>query len=573
MILSSLVNTYPRERVTLLTLLPQALLSALPIITALTLLMAFKLPASRSMPPSYLVAALLALLFWDLPLPWLLAATVNGFLTALSILVIVFGALLLLNTLKRSGSIATIGAGIFSITPDRRIQALILAFGFATLIEGASGFGTAGALTAPLLVGIGFPPLCAAIITLIGHAPAVSFGAVGTPILGGVGAVLDTPEVHQELAIPFMDWITKDVATWNANFHFLGGALLIPFILILYLTTYFGEKGEEKRGLEVWPLALLAGLSFALTQNLMARFTGPELPSMVGGMAVIFVVGLLAANRVLLPSGSWDFPEEKDWMEEWRGTVERDSPEEVMPQLKAWQPYIIIFLLLFLTRIGDLGLKDYFYAPLLTWSNLFGTDLSFEWRWLYNPGLFPFLPVTVYAWFFYKISKREIINIGRTTIMQIVPATTAMTFAIAMAQLMMHSGNNPLQMEGMLPTLSQASAHLFQDAFPLISPWIGVLGSFISGSNTISNILFSGYQYEVAQSLNLSRTLMVALQSSGAAIGNIITIHNVVAVLTVVGSLGREGRVIGRNLFPLFLYLMVVGIVGVISFYLYPHLF
>lgn len=556
----------------MLPLVPRAILSALPIIVALTLLIRFQFPASRSMPPSYFITVLLVSIFWQLPFSWVFAATLNGILTALSILLIVFGALLLLNTLKISGSLSTIGAFIYSLTPDRRIQALILAFGFATLIEGASGFGTAGALTAPLLVGIGFPPLAAAMITLMGHAPAVSFGAVGTPILGGIAAVLDTPEVHEELTVPFLEWITGDVAVWNANFH-LFGALIIPPIIILYLTTYFGREKEVKRGLEVWPIALLAGFSFTLTQNITARVTGPELPSMMGGIMVLILLGFLTQKKLLTPADPWDFPPEKDWHEEWRGAVKTDPPVMKMSVLWAFMPYLLIFLLLFLTRIEDLGMKRYFFSPQLYWPALFGTELHFSWRWLYNPGIFPFLPVTFMAWFYYRLSPQQVLRISLGTLKQILPATVAMVFAVAMAQIMMHSGNNPLQLEGMLPSLATASLHLFSGAFPLISPWIGVLGSFLSGSNTVSNILFSGYQYEVAGNLNLSRTIMVALQSTGAAVGNIITIHNVVAVLTVVGALGREGLVVKRNLLPLVFYLSLVGLMGLFAFYFYPGIF
>lgn len=556
----------------MLPLVPRTILSALPIVLALTLLIRFQFPASRSMPLSYLLAALLSLLFWQLPMAWVLGATLNGVFTAFSILLIVFGALLLLNTLQVSGSLSTIGAIIYSLTPDRRIQALILAFGFATVIEGASGFGTAGALTAPLLVSIGFPPLCAAIITLMGHTPAVSFGAVGTPILGGVAAVLDNPEIHGELPLPFMEWITQEVAVWNANFHFFGGALLIPLLLILYLTTYFGEKGEGRRGLEVWPVALLAGFSFALTQNLTARVSGPELPSMFGGMVVLALLGFLAYKRRLTPSQPWDFPQKGEGTE-WQGRVKPEPPGMKMSGWRAFWPYLLLFFLLFLTRMGDLPIKDIFFSPLLSWPGLFGTTLDFQWRWLYNPGIFPFLPVTLYAWYFYRLSFSEMRQVSQMTFQQILPATTAMVFAVAMAQIMMHSGNNPQELEGMLPSLATASVQMVGRAFPLISPWIGAFGSFLSGSNTVSNILFSGYQYQVAENLDLSRTLMLALQSTGAAVGNMITIHNVVAVLAVVGALGQEGLVIKRNLLPLFLYLILVGILGLVAFSVYPRLF
>lgn len=551
----------------------RSVLGSIPIIIALVLMVGYRLPAVKAMPAAWIAAVFLGVFLWQMPANWVAGATVNGILTAFSILVIVFGAILLLNTLKESGALSTISAGFSGITSDRRIQALILAFGFATLIEGASGFGTPAALAAPLLVGIGFPPLAAAIVSLIGHAPAVSFGAVGTPILGGVAAALDSPGIHQELSIPFTQWITGDITIWNAAFHFVGGALVIPFLVVLYLTFFFGSNGEWKRGLEVWPVTLIAGLIFAVAQSITAWLVGPEIPSMVGGLMVMVVLSFLAHRRILMPAKSWTFPDEDNWPHSWRGTVKPDLPEMKMGLSMAWMPYLLVTALLLITRLEQLGLRAHFLAPEIRFHRIFGTDLSWVWNWAYNPGIFPFMIVSVICWFIYRIDRHRALGTVKTTIRQLLPATVAMASAVAMAQVMMHSSQNALGVDGMLISMAMASAELFQGVFPLISPWIGALGSFISGSNTVSNIIFSGYQYEVASTLGLSRTLMVALQSTGAAVGNILSIHNVVAVLTIVGCLGREGIVIRRNFLALAIYLLFIGGLGFLFLALNPSLF
>ncbi len=547
----------------------RALLGALPIVLALILLVKLRMPAVKAMPVAWAFAVFLAGFFWQVPLSWLIGSTLYGILTALNILIIVMGAILLLNMLKASGALATISAGLSGITEDRRIQALVLAYGFALLIEGTSGFGTPAALAAPLLVGLGFPPLAAAIVALIGHAPGVGFGAVGTPILGGIGAVI----TGEELPVSLLQWLTGDISWLSAAFHILGGGFLIPLALILYLTWFFGEQRSIRRGLEMWPLALIAGLVFVLVQNLVAYFLGPELPSMLAGAAVMVVISFLARQKILTPKNTWDFPPTDNWPWEWQGTVKSSGQEASMPLLKAWLPYIMVMMLLIVSRLEFLGLRKYFLKPRLTMDNILGTELTWEWTWLYNPGIFPFILVALLCPLLFRIDRKDYQEAIKSTIRQLAPACLAMCSSVAMAQVMMHSGHNLLGVEGMLISMAQASARIFGSFFPLVSPWIGLLGSFMSGSNTVSNIIFSGYQFQVAGELSLSRTIMVALQSAGAAVGNTITVHNVIAVLTVVGCLGREGIVIRRNFFLAFCYVMTLIISAMLFFKFFPDLF
>ncbi|HKJ64477.1 MAG TPA: L-lactate permease, partial [Desulfopila sp.] len=169
----------------------QALLAATPIILAAVLLVGLHWPARRAMPVVYLAAAGIALFFWEMSLTRILASTLQGIMVTAAVLWIIFGAIMLLNTLQNSGAISTIRAGFTNISPDRRVQALILAWLFGCFIEGASGFGTPAAIAAPLLVAIGFPALGAVMVGLMIQSTPVSFGAVGTPIIIGVNTGLD----------------------------------------------------------------------------------------------------------------------------------------------------------------------------------------------------------------------------------------------------------------------------------------------------------------------------------------------------------------------------------------------
>jgi len=549
----------------------RALWAGVPIALALILLVPLRRPAYQAMPLAWLAAALIASVLWRMPMTWIVAATVNGVLTAMTILVIVFGALLLLNTLRKAGALSVISASLLQVTTDRRIQALLIGFGFATLVEGTSGFGTPAALAAPLLVGIGFPPLAAAATALIGHAPAVSFGAVGTPILGGVGAALDVAHVREALPVPFLAWITGDITVWNANFHFLGGALIVPLLVVTSLTVWFGRRGEWKRALEAWPMALAAGTAFAVTQNALARLTGPELPSIGGGLAAMLVVVLFAQRRWLQPKVGWGFPDDASG-----GGARARSPGEPagsMSLLWAWLPYVLVIVLLLVTRLVWLPFRELFVAPSITWPGILGTELTWSWDFLYSPGVFPFTVVAAASWGLFRMGLPKIRRSVVVTVRQLAAASLAMGAAVAMAQIMMHSGNNALGVDGMLVSLADASARLVGGAFPMVSPWIGALGSFMSGSNTVSNIIFSGYQYQVAAELGYSRTLVVSLQSAGAAVGNIMTVHNLVAVLAVVGGLGKEGLLLRMNALAFVSYLLAVGALGMLAVWLFGAVF
>jgi lactate permease len=172
------------------------------------------------------------------------------------------------------------------------------------------------------------------------------------------------------------------------------------------------------------------------------------------------------------------------------------------------------------------------------------------------------------------MSKDTVKETWKTSIQQVIPAAIALTFAIAMVQVMLTSGNNASGEVGMMVALSNVTADIFQGVWPIFAPFIGILGAFMSGSNTTSNILFSGFQFGVADQIGMSRLIIVGLQVVGGAAGNMICIHNVVAACTTVGVLGKEGKVIRTNVIPAALYAVVAGIIAYVSMYIFaPGLF
>ncbi len=217
----------------------QALLAALSIIVAAVLLVGFRWPARRAMPVVYITAALIAFFAWQMPGMRILASTVQGLIISISILWIIFGAILLLNTLKHSGAVAAIRRGFTDISPDRRVQVVIIAWLFGSFIEGASGFGTPAAIAAPLLVALGFPALAAIMLGMMIQSTPVSFGAVGTPILIGIPAGLKDESIVRSITAAGSNWdqFLQAITSQVAVTHAIVGTL-IPLFMVMMMTRY-----------------------------------------------------------------------------------------------------------------------------------------------------------------------------------------------------------------------------------------------------------------------------------------------------------------------------------------------
>ncbi len=552
-----------------------ALIAFLPILTAIVMMVVFSLPAKKVMPGAWFMAAIIAYFIWGVEIRHILASTIFGFLSAFNILIIVFGAILLLNTLKKDGAMAVISRGFYGISKDRRIQAIIIGWFFGSLIEGAAGFGAPAALAAPLLVGLGFPALAAATITLVFNSTAVSFGAVGTPIIGGLSAALKDTVVLQlgeQAWLPFL----QEIGIWSAILHFIVGSF-VPLMALCLLTTFFGprEKRGLKYGLQAAPFAIFSGLAFTIPYLLTALFLGPEFPSLVGALVGLPIVLLAAKNNFLTPKEPWDFPPKEQWENGWKEleskTIENTQKDEkeksTIPLWLAWTPYFLIILILIITRIPGLGLKNILLAQVIRWADILGTGINYSLPYLYLPGIIPFVLVAVIAAFIFQMSFKRVKQAWAATFRQLSGAAIALFFVIAMVQVMAQSGVNLKGLEGMIMTMASAAAQVMGGIWLIASPFIGALGSFVSGSNTVSNILFASFQYEVAMYLGISTVIVLALQNIGGAVGNMIAIHNIVAVCAVVGLVGVEGIIIRRNFVPLVIYTLAVGLLALVVVY------
>ncbi|MEF8779480.1 MAG: L-lactate permease [Haloferacaceae archaeon] len=565
-------------------------LAAVPLLIAGVLLVGFLWPATRAMPVAWIAALVVGYFVWDMPVDWLGAASIVGVMTAIQILWIVFGALLLLYTLMQAGAFDRINQGFAAVSDDRRVQIVLVGFFLATFIEGSAGFGTPAAVVAPLLLGLGFPALAAVVAALIGHIIAVTYGAVGTPIIVGIQdplASVESTKAAIEASGMTVPEYALQVAAWAATYHALVG-FVMPLFAVGMVVYFFGDPDDRSLApaWEVAPLALFAGISFAIPYWLAAWFLGGEFPALIGAMVggAITISALRAGY--FEPDSEWEFPPREEWPTHWVGTIEpggSNAEPDAAPDggedislLSAWTPYIALVVLLVVTRVVDdiaaFLQRDVFITQ---WSEIFGTTLSGSVSWAYVPGFWLVVSALI-AIPLFGMNGDQVKAAWREAGEKLVAPLIALIFVIAMVQVMLQSGAHPGAPEAgsMIQALATFTADVLGAAYPFVSALIGALGAAMAGSNTVSNITFGGFQFEAAQALGLPTQIIVGAQAVGGAIGNLIAIHNVVAALATVGLVGQEGRVMRLNLIPLLYYSIMVGFLAMLfSYVLFPGLF
>ncbi|MBI4265204.1 MAG: L-lactate permease [Acidobacteria bacterium] len=545
-----------------------AILALLPIVVVAVLLVILRKPASKVMPLAYLTCIALAAGIWGVPTVQIAAATANGLIVMLTMLYIVFGALLLLNTLQEGGALRTIRRGFTDITADRRVQVIIIAWLFGSFMEASAGFGTPAAVAVPLLVGLGFPGLAAVTAGMIIQSTPVSFGAVGLPILLGVHTGLSgDASIQQFAAQAGYAWgdFLKLIAVKVATLHVIVGTL-VPLIVVTVMTRFFGPNRSAAEGLRLWKFALFAAVSMTVPYFAAAYLLGPEFPTLLGSLTGLFVVISAARRGFLMPhrSQAWEFAPRSSWPKTWTGTLEvRDVGHRTgtMGMGKAWAPYLTVAVLLLATRVSVLPFGAWLQAWNITWPNIFGTEISASVQPLYLPGTI-FILASLAAFVMHRIDFSSYKQSWQTSLRITASASAALVFTVPMVQVFINSGGGAAGYERMPIALADGAAALAGSAWPFFAPFIGGLGAAVAGSNTVSNMMFSLFQFEVGQRIGVDPTWIVALQAVGGAAGNMICVHNVVAACAVIGLLGREGFVLRLTLLPFVYYALLAGAVG-----------
>ncbi len=538
----------------------QLLASLTPVISVMLFLVLLKMPASRAMPISMVMTGLAAVFIWQMDTTILGASVVEGLLSALTPLSIIFGAVFLLNTLKYSGAMDTIRAGFTNISADARVQVIIICWLFGSFIEGSAGFGTPAAIGAPLLVLLGVPPIAAAVVALIADSTSVSFGAIGLPVLFGMeqglmqGGVSMAAEQIAQHGTSFADY-AQFIALHMITIDLITGTL-IPLVLVSVLTGFFGRNKSFKEGLAIWKFALFAGLAFTVPAWLINFFAGPEFPSVIGALVGMAVVIPVARKGLLLPETPWnDFAENDN--QEGKAKIETKAQ---FSQVAAWTPYIIMAGLLVLSRTVA-PLKSWLTSFNISWTNLLGTELKAGFATLYAPGAF-FVLVCILGFVLFKMKSPAIKESITVSCKSMLPTIISLGASVPMVKIFLNSGTNEAGLQSMPVALADMLAGSMGAIWAWMSPIVGIFGAFLSGSATFSNMMFSGLQYSVADNIGMNHALVLALQGIGANAGNMMCVMNVVAAATVVGMAGRESEIIRKTMPVALGYALIAGTIA-----------
>jgi lactate permease len=519
--------------------------------------------------PSTLAFALAALLTYIIRIAFFKtnanlahAAILSGLLQALTPISIVFGAIFFFVALERSGAMQTLTLWLDGVSRNPVAQLIIVGWSFIFLIEGASGFGTPAALAAPILVGLGFPPLRVAVLCIVMNTVPTSFGAVGTPNWFGFGS-LGLAE-SQLLEIGLKAALMHAVA-----------AVIIPVIALRLVVDW----KEIRRNLLFVELAIFSSV---LPMAAVAAFNY-EFPSVVGGAIGLLLTIFLAKHGVGLAEDNASTA----------GLVTPGSQSTSGPRnpeastlhradvLRALTPLIATVGILLVTRIPFLGLRQlltseansisiplgklgvFSLSPSLVFQlrGILGEDLHWSHALLFVPSILPFFVAALIALMLYRCPWSVYRDVAGETFTRLRNPVIALFGALIFVQLLKIDGER-----ASTKILGDALATGTGGLWIYVAGFLGALGSFFSGSATISNLTFGPIQLRIAQDLGVSPTTMLAVQSVGGALGNMVAIHNIVAVCAVLGLKDQEGAILKKTFLPTLAYGIILAIVAGIWF-------
>ena len=503
--------------------------------------------------PSYIALPIVALLIYVIKIAYfgddfmlLNATAASGLVSTLTPITVIFGAIMFNRMMETTGCIDIIRKWLANINPNPVAQLMIIGWAFAFMIEGASGFGTPAAIAAPILMSLGFNPLKVAIFTLVMNSVPVSFGAVGTPTWFGFAPLNLTPENILE------------IGRQTGIMHFFAG-FIIPVIGLSFIVPW----AEIRKNIVFVYISILA----CTLPYVALAMINEEFPSLVAG-AIGLLISVFAANH------GWGLS--KDYP--------KDTNVEKVPFVqvaKALAPLGMLIGMLVITRIKQLGIKGLltssepwfsFSLPGLSditvtqsltivFGNIFGEAVSEKYQTLYVPAWIPFVITVWICILLYQTKFKDAWAFYVGTFNQTKKPLLALMGALIMVKLMMVGGD-----DSMVKIIGKEFAAMAGDNWIYFSPYLGAIGAFFSGSNTVSNLTFGPIQQQIALDTGLSVTLILALQSVGGAMGNMVCINNIIAVCSVLGIDKSEGAIIKKTVIPMTIYGVIAVLAALIFF-------
>ncbi|UXC17413.1 L-lactate permease [Comamonas squillarum] len=536
-----------------------ALVALIPILFFFLALTKLRLKGYQAGTITVVLALAVALLFYRMPVSAALASAVYGFFYGLwPIAWIIVAAVFLYKISVKTGQFDVIRSSILSVTPDQRLQLILVGFCFGAFLEGAAGFGAPVAITAALLVGLGFKPLYAAGLCLIANTAPVAFGAMGIPIIvAGQVSGVDAFAIGQMAGrqLPFM-------------------TVLVLFWLMAIMDGWRGVK-------ETWPAVLVGGGSFAIVQFLTANYIGPELPDITS--AIVSLIALTLFLKVWQPKRIFRFTPEAG---EPAATavpaapVSSGAPLTAVAVIKAWSPFIILTAMVTVWSIKPF--KALFAAggplastvinipvpflhnlvektpPVVAAAAPYGAVYTFNWLLATGTAILIAALITIA---FTRLSPSKAVATLAETFKELAVPIYSIGMVLAFAFVANYSG--------LSATLALALAHTGQ-AFTFFSPFLGWIGVFLTGSDTSANALFAALQATTAQQLGLPQVLTVAANTTGGVTGKMISPQSIAIACAAVGLAGRESDLFRFTVKHSLIFAVIIGLMTTLQAYVFP---
>lgn len=487
-------------------------IALIPIVWLIVSLGVLKIKGHITCTLTLITTIVLAILVWKMPVKNAFTATFEGVALALwPIMIVIIAAVFTYNLSLHTKSMDIIKKVLSNITTDKRILVLIIAWGFGGFLEAVAGYGTAVAIPASILAAMGFNPLFASVICLIANTVPTAFGAIGIPIS----------------TLAKLTGLDVNLLSYYAAIQLVLFIILITFVLVMLTTKSIkGVKG-------VFLITFVSGLSFAIPELLAAKYTGAELPSLIGSVCSMAATVFMA--KVF-----------------YKNTSDTQEKMDKVTVLKAWTPYILIFIFMILSSQLFPSISNTL-GKIKTSVNIYTGEGAkpYIFKWIATPGSL----IIIAAFIGGKIQGakfNEIFSVLIKTIKQMSKSAITVIAIVSLAKVMGYSG--------MINSIAEVLARITGSFYPLIAPVIGALGTFVTGSDTSSNVLFGKLQVDVANSIGANPTWLAAASATGATAGKMISPQSIAVATAATGLVGQEGKILNKTIKFCIGYVVLLGI-------------
>lgn len=489
-------------------------IALIPIVWLMVSLGALKMPGYKTCSATLVITILLAVSVWKMPISGALTAAVEGFATALwPIIIVIIAAVFTYNLSIHTKSMDVIKKMMIGITTDKRILVLIVAWGFGGFLEAIAGFGTAVAIPASILAALGFEPVFAAIICLIANTTPTAFGAIGLPVT----------------TLAKLAGLNPTTLSYAVGLQLFVLIIIVPLVLVM-LT---GKSVKAIKGVVL--ISLASGLGFAIPEILVAKYMGAELSALLGSIVCILVTVIISKTF-------------------YKDTAAKETELISLKEaFTAWLPFILILAFILLTSTLVPGINKPLAAIKTSVKIYNGPHAKADtFTWIANPGTLIIL-ATFIGGLLQGAKIHDILKVLGKTCKQMTKSIITILAIVSLAKVMSYSG--------MITSIAVVLVSITGGFYPIIAPIIGALGTFVTGSDTSSNILFGPLQVEVAKNLHMSPYWLAAANTGGATAGKMISPQSIAVATAATGIIGTEGKILKATLKFCLVYVVALGLI------------